>query len=49
VLIVCVGTGTARAQVERGEIRLVVTDQTGLAIAATGTLASEAPQLLRTF
>ena len=49
VLMVCVGSGTARAQVERGEIRLVVTDQTGLAIGATGTLASEAPQLLRKF
>src|SRR3954449_145910 len=49
VLTACVASGTAHAQVERGEIRLVVTDQTGLAIGATGTLASEAPQLLRQF
>src|SRR6476660_8095151 len=41
--------GEARAQVERGEIRLTVTDQTGLPLAATGTLTSEAPQLSRTF
>src|SRR3954451_15377608 len=49
VMTGCVASGTAHAQVERGEIRLVVTDQTGLAIGASGTLASEAPQLRRQF
>lgn len=42
-------TPVARAQVERGEIRLIVTDQTGLPVGASGTLASEAPQLSRRF
>src|SRR5205085_2432103 len=41
--------GEARAQVERGEIRLTVTDQTGLPLVAAGTLTSEAPQLARRF
>ena len=41
--------GAAHAQVERGEIRLTVTDQTGLPLVAAGTLTSEAPQLLRSF
>jgi len=44
-----VTSAVARAQVERGEIRLTVTDQTGLPLAATGTLTSEAPQLSRAF
>jgi hypothetical protein len=39
----------AGAQVERGELQLLVTDQTGLAVTATGTLVSEAPQTYRTF
>jgi len=46
---VCAWPGSGRAQVERGEIRLVVTDQSGLPIGAAGTLASEAPQLFRSF
>jgi len=39
----------AAAQVERGEIRLSVTDQTGLGVVANGTLSSEAPRLFRSF
>ncbi len=41
--------GEAPAQVDRGEIRLHVTDPTGLPIRASGTLTSEAPQLYRAF
>ncbi|MDH4063695.1 MAG: TonB-dependent receptor [Acidobacteriota bacterium] len=37
------------AQVERGELRLLVEDSTGLPLRASGTLASEAPQLFRSF
>ncbi|HUR33509.1 MAG TPA: TonB-dependent receptor [Vicinamibacterales bacterium] len=49
IVLACAWAPVARAQVERGEIRLTVTDQTGLPVAATGTLASEAPQLFRAF
>jgi outer membrane cobalamin receptor len=46
----CASSSNAVAQIERGEIRLVITDQAGLAMAnAAGTLASEAPQLFRSF
>jgi hypothetical protein len=44
-----IGASTAVAQVERGEIRVAVTDATGLPIDATGTLTSEAPQMRRRF
>jgi hypothetical protein len=37
------------AQVDRGEVRLQVTDLAGIPIRASGTLTSEAPQLARTF
>ena len=37
------------AQVERGELQIRVADPTGRPLRATGTLASEAPQLFRTF
>ena len=49
VTIVCACASVALAQVERGEIRISVADQTGLPVGASGTLASEAPQLLRPF
>jgi hypothetical protein len=39
----------AVAQVERGALQLRVTDRTGQPLRTTGTLASEAPQLYRTF
>src|SRR4051794_28252736 len=38
-----------RAQVERGELQLLVSDRTGLPVRAAGTLTSEAPQLARAF
>ena len=40
---------SASAQVERGELRLAVSDQTGLPVSVVGTLTSEAPQLFRSF
>jgi len=40
---------SASAQVERGELRVVVTDATGLSLRVSGTLASEAPQTYRAF
>src|SRR5436853_4216732 len=49
VALLCAWPAAARGQVERGEIRLTVTDQTGLPVTASGTLASEAPQLFRAF
>jgi hypothetical protein len=49
VALVLAGSPTAAAQVERGELRLHVSDTTGLPLRATGTLASEAPQLFRAF
>jgi outer membrane cobalamin receptor len=49
ILLIAAWSIGIRAQVERGEIRLSVVDQTGLPLAATGTLTSEAPQLLRNF
>ena len=49
LLLPCVWPGTTGAQVERGEIRLMVADATGLPLGASGTLASEAPQLFRAF
>ena len=48
-MLAATSPGVAHAQVERGEIRITVTDQTGLPLAATGTLTSEAPQLSRSF
>jgi outer membrane cobalamin receptor len=49
LLFVLAAAAHAAGQVERGEIRLTVIDQTGLPLGATGTLMSEAPQLFRTF
>jgi outer membrane cobalamin receptor len=46
-LSVC--ASAARAQIERGELRLTVTDATGLPLGGSGTLASEAPQMFRRF
>lgn len=43
------GAVPVSAQVERGELRLAVTDATGLALRASGILLSEAPQTYRTF
>jgi hypothetical protein len=40
---------SAAAQVERGELRVVITDPSGLPMPASGTLTSEAPQLYRAF
>lgn len=48
-LLVLAAAAPLVAQVERGEIRLVVTDPSGLPLEATGTLSSEAPQLFRRF
>ena len=48
VLIVAVAAAAA-AQTDVGEIRLIVTGTSGAPIAATGTLASEAPQTRRSF
>jgi outer membrane cobalamin receptor len=39
----------ARAQLAAGEVRLAVVDATGLAVAATGTLSSDASQTHRSF
>ena len=49
VAIAALMPASASAQVERGELQLRVTDPTGAPLRTTGTLASEAPQLYRTF
>lgn len=42
-------SGSASAQVDAGELRLSVTDPTGLALPSSGTLASDASQTRREF
>jgi hypothetical protein len=49
VLTLCWWSVPVVAQVERGELRLGVTDAIGLPVPASGTLTSEAPQLYREF
>src|SRR6266542_1246222 len=49
VAIAVMTAARASAQVERGELQLRVTDPTGAPLRTTGILASEAPQLYRTF
>jgi outer membrane cobalamin receptor len=49
VMLLLVFVSSTYAQVERGELRLSVTDATGLPVSVTGTLASEAPRLFRAF
>jgi outer membrane cobalamin receptor len=48
-LLVVLLVAPMRAQLSSGELRLVVTDATGLAVTASGTLASDASQTLRSF
>jgi outer membrane receptor protein involved in Fe transport len=50
LLMLAVSPPTVYAQIERGELRLLVTDRTGLPLrGAPGTLVSEAPQMYRSF
>jgi len=46
---VCLGVAPVRAQLSPGELRIVVTDATGLALPSSGTLASDASQTHRSF
>ena len=47
--VVFLAAAPARAQLAAGEVRLTVVDATGLAVAATGTLSSDASQTHRVF
>ena len=49
VSVLFTSVAVVNAQTDRGELRLMVTDATGLPLRASGTLTSEAPQLSRTF
>jgi outer membrane cobalamin receptor len=49
VVCVCLGVAPIRAQLSPGELRIVVTDATGLALPSSGTLASDASQTHRSF
>ena len=46
---VCLAGAPMRAQLSSGELRIVVTDATGLSLHASGTLASDASQTRRPF
>jgi outer membrane cobalamin receptor len=49
VAVILFSAGSARAQLAAGEVRLTVVDATGLAVAARGTLSSDASQTHRAF
>jgi len=49
LLLMLAASVPLRAQLSAGEVRLTVVDATGLAVAASGTLASDAAQTRRTF
>jgi hypothetical protein len=49
VVIVCCAAARAAAQADVGEIRLVVKGLTDAPVVASGTLASEAPPMRRSF
>ena len=48
-VLACVWIAPLGAQLASGELRLVVTDATGLPVSASGTLASDASQTHRSF
>jgi hypothetical protein len=48
-MLACVWIAPLGAQLASGELRIVVTDATGLPVSASGTLASDASQTHRSF